>query len=99
MALILASTSVVGRQRFTNALTQGQGIIVLFPQEPLAEVRYKGVVEVLSFNTPLQRYVQKTVYTLWVDSRLIPSTDISNGTHRLSFVWRLAGIPFEVHTT
>lgn len=99
MALVLASTSVVGRQRFTNPLTQGQGLIVLFPQETLTEARYKGVVEVLSFNTPLQRYVQKTVYTLWVDSRLIPATDISNGTHRISFVWRLDGIPFELHTT
>ena len=98
MALIFADTSTVGRVRYTNALTQNVGIIVLFPDEPLSEVKYKGVVEVLSLNTPLQRYVQKQAYPLWVDSWFIPSTIITNGTHRLSFVWRLAGLPFEVHT-
>lgn len=99
MALIFSGISAVGRVRFNNPLTANAGVIVLFPTVPLTEVRYKGGVEVLSLNTPLQRYVQKEFYPLWVDSVLIPSAAISNSTHRLSFVWRLAGIPFEVHTT
>lgn len=96
---MFSGTSQAGRVRFNNALANGVGLIVLFPNEPLDLVRYKGVVEVLSLNTPLQRYVQKAAYPLWVDSWLIPSTIITNTTHRLSFVWRLTGVPFEVHTT
>lgn len=99
MALIFSGVSAAGRVRFTNALASGQGVIVWFPQEPLTDVRYKGVVEVLSLNTPLGIYVQKAAYPLWVDSWLIPNTIITNTSHRLSFVWRLTGIPFEVHTT
>lgn len=99
MALIFQGTTEEGRVRFTDALASGVGIIVWFPDEPLSAVKYKGVVEVLSLNTPLQIYVQKAAYPLWVDSWLIPSAIISNNTHRLSFVWRLTGIPFQVHTT
>lgn len=99
MALIFQGTTEEGRVRFTNALASGVGIIIWFPDEPLDVVRYKGVVEVLSLNTPLQIYVQKAAYPLWVDSWLVPSSIISNNTHRLSFVWRLTGIPFQVHTT
>jgi len=99
MALVFAATSAKGRQRFTNALAANQGLIVLFPNKGLGEVRYEGVVEVLSLNSALARYVQKEAIELWVDSHLIASTLITNTTHRLSFVWRYDGVPFEVHTT
>lgn len=99
MALIFSGTSAIGRVRYNNALANGGSLIFLFPNEPLDVARFKGTLEVLSLNTPLNRYVQKQVFPLWVDSTLVPGTVISNATHRLSVVWRLDGLPFEVHTT
>lgn len=99
MALVFSGTSQKGRVRYSNPLTSGQSYIVLFPGRPLDLVRYEGVWEVLSLNTPLNIYVQKAVIELWVDSHLVASNLISNSTHRFSAVWRRDGISFEVHTT
>lgn len=99
MALLFAGVSVKGRVRYNNPLANGQSYIVLFPSKPLGAVRYEGVWEVLSLNTPLNRYVQKSVIELWVDSHLIAATLITNTTHRFSAVWRYDDISFEVHTT
>lgn len=99
MALVFSGVSVKGRVRYNNALTSGQSYILLLPGRPLDFVRYEGVWEVLSLNTPLGIYVQKQVYEIWVDSILIPNTIISNNTHRFSAVWRRDGISFQLHTT
>lgn len=99
MALVFAGISQKGRVRYNNPLTSGQSYIVLFPGRPLDLVRYEGVWEVLSLNTPLGIYVQKAVIELWVDSHLISSALISNSSHRFSAVWKRDGISFELHTT
>lgn len=99
MALVFAGVSVKGRVRYNNPLTNGQSYIVLFPGKPQGAVRYEGVWEVLSLNSALGIYVQKSIIELWVDSHLIPSTAITNNTHRFSAVWRYSDISFELHTT
>lgn len=98
MALVFASTSAPGRQRWESNLVANQAYILLFPDKALSEVRYEGVWELLRFNTPLSRYVQVLVVPCWVDSHFIAGANIPNVNHRFSWVWRREGVDFEVHT-
>lgn len=98
MALVFAGVSAVGRDRLNQALVANQSYILLFPDKAITEVRYEGVWELLRFNTPLSRFVQVLVVPMWVDSHFIAGTNIPNTNHRMSWVWRYDGVPFELHT-
>jgi len=98
MALVFSGTSTIGRSRLEQALVANAGYILRFPSKDVTDVRYEGVWELLRFNTPLATYVQVLVVPMWVDAHFIAGSNIPNTNHRMSWVWRYDGVPFELHT-
>lgn len=98
MALVFSGTSAIGRQRLEQNLVANASYILLFPDKELDEVRFEGTWELLRFNTPLATYVQVLTVPLWVDAHFIAGANIPNVNHRMSWVWRYNGVPFELHT-